>query len=230
LTDARLAFLRELERADRQVGAVLAELDELADATNELRRRSLRLEALLARLPAEQERAAAATAEAEELVAAAGTTLARAVEELAAAERGRNAERLATARRFEVRARDSLRTAERRLADAVAERERLAEEWSSAERETSALEGRASELAAELAGRPRLAEDAGRTPGEGLDGVIEWSTTARAALLVARGGLAGERDAVIRQANELGALVLGEPVAAASAAVVARRVERELRP
>jgi len=32
----------------------------------------------------------------------------------------------------------------------------------------------------------------------------------------------------VRQANELGALVLGEPLTATSAAGVARRVEREL--
>jgi hypothetical protein len=58
--------------------------------------------------------------------------------------------------------------------------------------------------------------------------VAEWGTRARAALLVARGQVAAERDAVVRQAAELGALLLGEALPATSAAGVARRVEREL--
>ena len=53
-----------------------------------------------------------------------------------------------------------------------------------------------------------------------------WATEARAALFVARGRLAAERDAVIRQANELAALVLGEPLSVQSAGLVARRVEQ----
>jgi hypothetical protein len=51
---------------------------------------------------------------------------------------------------------------------------------------------------------------------------------ARASLFVARGQVAAEREAVIRQANELGAVALGEPLTSASAAVVTRRVERAL--
>ena len=55
--------------------------------------------------------------------------------------------------------------------------------------------------------------------------MLEWAGRARAALFVARGGLAAERDAVVRQANELGALVLGEPLTAGGPASVARRIE-----
>jgi hypothetical protein len=58
--------------------------------------------------------------------------------------------------------------------------------------------------------------------------VAEWGTRARAALLVARSQLASERDAVVRQANELGASVLGEPLPALSAGEIARRVEGTL--
>jgi hypothetical protein len=49
---------------------------------------------------------------------------------------------------------------------------------------------------------------------------------AGAALFVARGSVAAERDAVIRQANELASAMLGEPVAAGSVAVVRRQLER----
>ena len=76
------------------------------------------------------------------------------------------------------------------------------------------LHAHARELAAELRGRPRIADDAGKEPRPGLDGVEAWSEIARASLFVARGQLSAEREAVIRQANELGALALGEPLSA----------------
>ena len=65
-------------------------------------------------------------------------------------------------------------------------------------------------------------------PGPGTTGIAEWGTRARAALLVARSQLATERDAIVRQANELGAVVLGQTLPPLGAAAVARRVEREL--
>ncbi len=67
-------------------------------------------------------------------------------------------------------------------------------------------------------------------PGTGPQALADWGTQARAALLVARNQLATERDAVVRQALELGALLLGETLPQTSAAQVGRRVERELDP
>ena len=58
--------------------------------------------------------------------------------------------------------------------------------------------------------------------GDGVNNSGRPLPEARAALLVARSSLASQRDAVIRQANELGSLVLGEPLAARSPADVAR--------
>ena len=55
-----------------------------------------------------------------------------------------------------------------------------------------------------------------------------WSEIARASLFVARGQLSAEREAVIRQANELGALALGEPLSAMGTGALARRVEQAL--
>jgi hypothetical protein len=221
-------LLRELAQTDQTAVRELAELDELAEQVEELRRRALSLTALLARLPAERERNAAAIVEAEAEVGTARETYERAHEELEAAERGNDRERAAAARRFEVRARDSLHVAERRLAEARAERKRLAVEEETAHGEAPQLEERAGGLAASLAGRPRVAGEAGERPGPGLDGVVEWARSARAALLVANGQLDAEREAVVRQANELGAAVLGRPVGAASAALVARRLEEAL--
>jgi hypothetical protein len=62
-------------------------------------------------------------------------------------------------------------------------------------------------------------------PDAGTAGVAEWGTRARAALLVARSQVSAERDAVLRQANELGAAVLGEALPPLGAREVVRRVE-----
>jgi hypothetical protein len=228
MPDRRLAFMRELEEADEAVAAVLTELDELYASCEAVRERALELEAFFVRLP--DERAAAALAEKEARAAAKERRVAaaRAAQELGAAEAAGDDERLAAARRFDVRARDSVRTAERLRREAEEHAARLEAQADAADEEAKELARHAGQLAGALAERPRLAADAGAPPEEGLPGIAEWGTRARAALLVSRGQLAAERDAVIRQANELGTLVLGEPLTATSAAGVVRRVEREL--
>jgi hypothetical protein len=124
-----------------------------------------------------------------------------------------------------VRAKDALRLAEKRLGSARAAMEQLEAEAAAAEREARALEERGREVAEALGARPGLASSAGKAPAGGLGALLRWATDARAALFVARGNLAKEREALIRQANELGALVLGEPLTAGSPADVARRIE-----
>ena len=224
-----LAFLRELEQADAEVAVALRELDELAERATRLRKRALELEAFLASLPATRERLERQLAEAECEVEERRELLTRAEEELLAAERGKDAQRIAAARRAEVRARDAKRSAERKLEALDAEARRLDLDAEAAAREGATLESEARELARALAARPPLTEQAGAEPPPGLPGAAEWASRARGALLVARGRLSAERDAVIRQANELGSVVLGEPLAATSAALVARRVERAAR-
>ena len=228
MPDRRLAFIRELEQADEAVAAVLTELDELYAACEAVRERALELESFFVRLP--DERAASAFAEKEARVAAEEqrAAAARATQELRAAEVAGDDERLAAARRFDVRARDAMGTAERLRREAEEHAARLDAQADAADGEAKELARRAAELAGALAERPRLAAEAGAPPEESLPGIAEWGTRARAALLVSRGQLGAERDAVIRQANELGTLVLGEPLTATSAAGVVRRVEREL--
>jgi hypothetical protein len=228
MPDRRLAFIRELEQADEAVAAVLTELDELYASCEAVRERALELEAFFVRLP--DERAASALAEKEARVAAEEqrAAAARAAQELRAAEAAGDDERLAAARRFDVRARDGMGMAERLRREAEEHAARLDAQADAADGEAKELARRAAELAGALAERPRLAAEAGAPPEESLPGIAEWGTRARAALLVSRGQLGAERDAVIRQANELGTLVIGEPLTATSAAGVVRRVEREL--
>jgi colicin import membrane protein len=226
MADDRLALLHELERADEAVGAELVELDEIHAAVEELRGRALELRNFFAELPGERRAAAAALEEAGLILDEARAAAERAAEELKRTAGEEDEEHLAEARRLDVRARDHLNIAERR---AEADRERVAELYALAkvaESEAVVVEARARELAAALARRPRVAEEAVAAPAEGLDGVAEWGTQARAALLVARGQVAAERDALVRQAIEVAAVLLGEtpPV---TVAAVARRVERE---
>jgi hypothetical protein len=226
--DARLALVRELERADEEVAALLTELDELFARVETLRRRALELEAFFARLPAERTAAGRAVQETQRAAAEADETAARAAAELGAAEASGKDERIAAARRFEIRARDAASTAARLASEARAAAASLEERAAGSEQEAAGLGEEARELAAALRERPGLATEAGLDLGAGLAGVSKWAAQARAALLVARTALAADRDAVIRQANELGSLVLGEPLGATAAAAVARRLEREL--
>jgi chromosome segregation ATPase len=212
--DRTLAFLRELERADEEAAATLAELDELAAGVERIRTRTLELETFRTRLPAEREVAGAAVEAGED----------EANERRAALE-GLEGVEGPTAASARVRAQDALRNAERRLEAARAQVERLEAEAEAADREAGELVARARELAGLLRARPGLAAGAGNEPEGELEDLQRWATDARAALFVARGNLAKQREALIRQANELGALVLGEPLGAQSPAAVARRVE-----
>lgn len=226
MDERALAFLHELEKADEAVAAVLTELDELAAESERIRVRALELEAFMIRFPSERERIDAALADVRSDVDRHRDALERAEAELADAEEARDAERLAAAQRGGVRARDALRAAERKLESLEGDTTRLEQEAEEAHRGIADLDARARRVAEALRARPGLAEHAGGEPAPGLAGISAWAGGARAALFVARGRLAAEREVVIRQANELGALVLGEPLTASSAALVARRVER----
>jgi hypothetical protein len=218
----RLAELRELERADEAVAAALVEADELYAGVEDVRGRAHALLELADRLPAEREAAAEVVTEADRQLADARAAAEQAAAELRLAEAGGNAERAAEARRFDLRARDSLHMAERR---AVAAQERAAEleaRAAAAERDGVALEQEARELGG------RLADEVAAEPGAGPARVAEWGTEARAALLVSRSRLAAERDAVVRQAHELGAAVLGEDLPPLGAREVVRHVESTL--
>jgi hypothetical protein len=106
-------------------------------------------------------------------------------------------------------ARDTLRDAEHRVERAHAERERLVLEEQEQRAAADRLVLEVQPLAGTLAATPRLATE---PPGPGLDGVLEWTSKARGDLLVAHAGLDTERDKVVREATELVASALGEPL------------------
>jgi len=217
--DRRLAVVRGLAAADEQAAAALTELDELYAASEDVRLRSLELEAFLDRLPEVRAVRERAVAEAERAADETEEAAARAGEELRDAESAGEGARLAAARRFDVRARDALGSARRRLDAARTDRDALEDEAASAEREVSALGKQAHRLAMARGEEP---------PGPGLPEIAAWGTRTRAALLVARAALAREREELVRQANEAAAAVLGEPLLSGSAEEAARRVENAL--
>jgi hypothetical protein len=219
-----LAVLRELERADEETGTALADLDRLAGEVDSVRARVEELEAFAVRLPAVGEARAAEL----ERSRAEASAAQRVLEEAEAAVLATGPENAQEAERFHIRARDRVSVAERRVAEATTAAEDLENRVAEATIEGRELHARARELAAELRGRPRIAADAGQEPRPGLAGVQAWSEVVRASLFVARGQLSTEREAVIRQANELGALALGEPLSAMGTGALARRVEQAL--
>ncbi|MBW3592466.1 MAG: hypothetical protein KY396_02115, partial [Actinobacteria bacterium] len=159
MSEGALAFLHELERADEAVAVVLTELDALAGETERIGTRAVELESFFVTLPAERQRIAAEREAAEREAAEGRAALAAAEAELAAAGESDDRERLAAARRTEVRARDTLRMAERRASAVTDEAAALERESDAAERETVDLEARSHELARLLASRPQLAEN-----------------------------------------------------------------------
>ena len=63
-----------------------------------------------------------------------------------------------------------------------------------------------------------------------LDGALEWASRARGALLLQHSALARERDEVVREATELLASVLGDPLTTTAVAGVRERLARALGP
>jgi chromosome segregation ATPase len=216
------ALLAEIERRDEAAASALAAVEELQRVVEGIRRRTATVSGFLAGLPAERERRAAAVDGAERRLAAAEAAIAAAEREL---ERAREKDRPA-AERAAAEAREEARVAAGELAraqDAVAALEAEADR---AKAETEALEREAVAAASRLAALPRIAPEAAAPPAAGLDGIEAWAARARAALLVLHAALAAERDAIVREANELGSSVLGEALGATSVAGVRERVAR----
>jgi hypothetical protein len=228
MPDRRLAILEDLERAEDEAAAELAEVDELYADCEQVRLAAHDLVAFLERLPEDRAAAAHDIEESARALEEAGVVSRNAEQELGAAETARDPEVLAAARRFHIRARDALHLAERRARAAEDRAAELEAAAMAAEEHARELNARARELAETLGRRPRVALEAEIPPDASPAQVAEWGTQARAALLVARSQVSAERDALVRQANELAANVVGEPVAAMSAAGAADLLRRTL--
>ena len=212
--DARaLADLRELAARDAELSARAARLHLLDAEVASIRLRADETERFFA-LYAEEERRHGET------VRAAHDEVARRRAELDAAEReladAHDEDERVHAGHAVERARDHLDVATAALAraeDGAAALEREAVDLTAG---VPTLEERARAVAAEV---PDV-----RDAPAGVRPLAEWASHAHAELFVAAGQIDTERDRVIRQANELATMVLGEPTYGSTVAQLAERV------
>jgi hypothetical protein len=218
-----LLIVDELERRDGDAAAALHEVETLQHQVDENRVRARDIATFLAAFPDTLAAREAEERAAEESRTAAAAGLAEAEDALAQArERGREDARLAAERALQ-HARDALREAELRVERARAQREQLVREEHEQRDAVDRLVLDVQPLARTLAASPRIGTE---PPGAGLDGVLEWAAHARGDLLVAHAGLATERDKVVREATELVASALGEPLPGNGVAGVRERLSR----
>ena len=215
--ESLLTFAEELERRDADVAQALAGVEQLQADVEELRAHASAAGAFLDALPtALAERAADERAAID--VRDEAASAARAAEQLV--ERaGKEDQRLEAGRALQ-QARDDLHAAEFWVAQAGEAHAELERDGAARRVEAESLTQRAVELA------PRVRDvPAGST---NLDGALEWASRARGALLLQHSALARERDEVVREATELLASVLGDPLTATGAAGVRERLARAL--
>jgi hypothetical protein len=221
--DPRLRIAEELEGRDARAAAALLDVERLQAEVDELRAHAAAVAAFMRELPAAQRAVEveqhAAAVELERAAAALRT----ADDELARVqERGSDSARL-EAERLAQHARDAHEAAMLRAGRAEKERVELERETAERGAEAERLERRGVELAA----HPRLEHDVSE-PDRGLHGLLDWAARAHGQLLVIHAALATERDAIVREATELVASVLGEPLVSTGAAGIRQRLERAL--
>lgn len=225
-----LALAHELERRDVDVAERLRAVVAVQRRVDGLREEARRVKSGLEGIPPEQEQVGQAEREAQAREAQARHELAEAERRLEEITRSRRAGEDAKAaaerevRRAAVGAADAATTVAR-MRDRLVQ---LAGDEVALTAEGQGLAVEAREVARAVADVPRLSESGRAVPGTSLDELEEWGARAHAALFVVVGGLEGERERIVLEANALAAAALGEQTGAASVALVRRRLEQTL--
>jgi hypothetical protein len=201
--ESLLSFAEELERRDADVAQALTGVEQLQSEIEGLRARAAATAAFLDALAAARDQLAQTVHAAEQLVERAGKE-----DQRLEAERARQ------------QARDDLHVAEFWVVQACEAHAELERDGAARRVEAESLAERAVELA------PRVRDVPAGSPD--LGGALEWASRARGALLLQRSGLVRERDEVVREATELLASVLGDPLTATAVAGVRERLARAL--
>jgi chromosome segregation ATPase len=215
--ESLLQFAEELERRDADVAQALTGVEHLQAEVEELRTHASAAAAFLDALPALLAERASDVRDAVDARDRGEHAVREAEQVVERAEK--EAQRL-EAERVLQEARDDLHAAEFWVAQ---EREAQAElERAGAARraEAESLAQRAVELAPRVRNVPAGSPD--------LNGALEWASRARGALLLERSGLAREGEEVVREATELLASILGDPLTATAVAGVRERLARAL--
>jgi hypothetical protein len=224
-----LELAADLERRDAALAVEIDDVERLATAAKEIASRAEAIAALLDSAPAEHAGIDRAEAEAIAQRDLAESDLATALADVARLEAaGRGGQDLEEARRdlghAQVAARDAVVRTER----IACTRATLVKSERTARADVPSLAAEAQTVARRLAELPRVSASGRGVPEPSVSGLMEWSARVHAALVVVRGQLVVERDRLVREANELGSLVLGEPLAGSSVALVGRRVRTML--
>ena len=132
------------------------------------------------------------------------------------------------ARRAQATARDALADADPRLTRLAARRTEIADLDVAARAEIGGLQIEAENLATDVAPVPRISEAGRGSPGQEATRSPTGRQGRTRRCFVVRTQLDTERERVVREANELGSSVLGEPLGGSSVSVVRRRIERSL--
>jgi chromosome segregation ATPase len=219
-----------LDERDSELADLLEAVDELATSARRIHERAVAVDAFLARVPGELAAVEREQAEAQELRSAAEGAVAEAereVERFDGSHR-RSDERRAHAERALEHAREAAADAAARIERVGSQSALLLDEERAARVEGVSLSDEAWATAAAVRATPRVSESGRTEPGGTLADLAAWGDRVQTALLVVRGGLVAERERLLREAGELAAATLGEPLPGASVASVRRRVE-ELR-
>jgi chromosome segregation ATPase len=215
--DPLLAIADELERRDARAAEALLALERVRRDVDGLRLRAAEAAEFLDAFP---ESFAKLDGEEHAAAAARGKALLALQDAEADVERARKEdERLAAARALQ-QTRDGVAAADLWLEQAEEARAGLEREHEAVLAECVQLERRAADLSPSV----RDVEP----PRPGLDGALDWASRARGELLLELAALETERDKVVREASELVASVLGEPLTATGVAGVRARIERAL--
>jgi hypothetical protein len=200
--------LRRLAGLDAELSARASALRELDGRVAALRARAEAIDAFFAAYPEEEPRLRRELNEAQD-------ELVRREEELAGAER-----RLAEAHDEEERihTEHAVARALDHVAVAAGRIERARSSYDELERDAAALPRELTELEARARAVPGVPPLGGS--------LVEWAAHAHAELFVAAGQIDVQRERVIREANELASMLLGDPTYGATVAQALSRVER----
>jgi predicted nucleic acid-binding Zn-ribbon protein len=203
-----LSELRDLAGHDAELTAEADELRRRDDDVAAIRVRAEAIDAFFSSYANQQARHGSA-------IAAARADLAHRLEELAQADavlaRARDEDARIHAQHAVDRAHDH-----RAVAEATLQR----------------AEGELAELEREAAALPHELAELERRAGGGVAGargLIEWASHTHAELFVAAGQIATSRERLIREADELASMLLGEPTYGATIAQALARVEANAR-
>ena len=221
MSEQLLEIAHELEERDARLAGEIEQVEALRRRAAAVGEAAARIRRFLEELPAERAGLERQIVHLERELAERELARAAADEEL---EHAKEEERAAM-RRGAVRARDHVSVTSRELEQARARLRALEVEAGAAIEELARLRSEAEELTTGIRDAQEISRGTVPHPGGLAEELVEWASRARAALLLSRSGLETQRERVVREANELAAVALGE-VGATSVAGVVERLRR----